>query len=548
MRTFIFLLLSLVWLSSALAQTENPPGLPLGGGNVNSLTVGGPTGGNKGAGTLNVKGGLYSNGNMITVVCNGTDDSATLAAATAPGNYMFPSGVCATTAPIVVNQSGVTWRGAGIDTWHNPALGAHPLGGTQIRYVGATDATKTVLTVAPANAAGAHLNGITITGVSVDCNAKAGMGTDVRSVWGFEIQASGFACLTTGVHVGTNDTVTPDHTDVQFGVLDVFSDQLSTDALGLFVDGTYNSAVLGNTSMVLFRNVDIRIHNGDGIHVASADNVEWLNVRVIRGGTSPTGNGVVLMCAPLSPPASYQKEARAQTFHRISYPTFIAQGTTQCPGGTASHSNVILRIDKDNGDPDPVVDETGGASLFYQSWAATDGTWSIDNSRGLDIAIHNGASHITFSLGGLGSKFLFDPNTFRMLSNRPGYNDAKWVANNTFAGNTPTELWLNGLSGGTRVTVGTNTAARFFVDVACRRTDVGGTEAAGWEASGTVANNSDVMRMVGTPIITKWNDTAAAAWSLNVLATSPQAFQVIVTGETGKTLNCVASERMTAIP
>jgi hypothetical protein len=533
----IALFVALLWSGAALAQSPTAPGLPAIGPNVVWTP---PQWQAEFASKQDYPPPIRE------IACGGVDDTALLASTTAPGLYLFTSSICNTTLPIVIGLPGVSWLGAGTDSWHNVNLNMHAFGGTRIIYTGPADATKTVLLISPPNGATTHLAGVNIKGISVDCNSRAGIGTEMLSTWASEVQATGIACLNMGVHIGTNDAmVGPDPFDLQFNTIDIFSDQVTTDTLGALIDGVHDPAKRGNTSMNFFRNVDIRHHNGDGLHVGATDNNEFMNTRVIRGGSGGTGDGVVLLCSLASGVIPIPNVPVDNTFHRISYTSFVAQGITQCPGGTATTDNVILHIDKANADPDPVIDTAGGATLYYQSF--NNGGENIRMSTGLDIQTL-GTSHITLSPGGIGGKFFFDSNQFKMLGTAGGYFDARYVTRRILTDATPSELTLDGANTSNRVTLLTNTAAKFSVDVVCRRTDVGGTEAASWQATGGIANNSDVMQMIGTPTITKWNDASAAAWTLTLIAASPQAFQVIVTGEVGKTLHCAATERLTAAP
>lgn len=82
------------------------------------------------------------------------------------------------------------------------------------------------------------------------------------------------------------------------------------------------------------------------------------------------------------------------------------------------------------------------------------------------------------------------------------------------------------------------------IDVAARRTDVAG-EAAGRTWEGVVARDgSGEPRVVGTPVTSGWNDTAAAAWALGVgfgAVLDHRYLDVTVTGEAGKTIRWVAA-------
>lgn len=92
---------------------------------------------------------------------------------------------------------------------------------------------------------------------------------------------------------------------------------------------------------------------------------------------------------------------------------------------------------------------------------------------------------------------------------------------------------------GTGTTVFSLEASKTYmvsIEILAKRTDVLG-EVKGWRWEGVVARDSAAGRIVGTPTISVWGDTAADSWALAVsIDTTNHALILTATGQAGKTV------------
>ncbi|MDD5517869.1 MAG: hypothetical protein PHV98_00775 [Candidatus Omnitrophica bacterium] len=118
------------------------------------------------------------------------------------------------------------------------------------------------------------------------------------------------------------------------------------------------------------------------------------------------------------------------------------------------------------------------------------------------------------------------------------------VSSNLTTDNTPTELFLDGVTGGSlRATIASDTTWAFEIIVTARRTDTD-NESAGYYFLGVIDNNAGTTSLVGS--VTKTviaEDTAG--WDVNVTADNANdALIITATGENSKTIQWVAFIRL----
>ena len=295
--------------------------------------------------------------------------------------------VCNINNQIDINKTGVTILGSGMDAGHQTGV---ETGNTIIKYTGSVDSAKAMFSVQPGALATRHLSGVTIKGITLDADSKAGYGVRIRSAYYTYLDVRVIEASVAGVYLGTLDTLTGDGTNTQYTSGRVSVRQTSTDGGSCFVfDGSQLTGVAGNASFNTLESIACTIGNGDGVVFKASDNNQIRKVSVSRQPSGTTGRDVRFQGSNGTGTPLIPNVARANRIDIVS----ASDGSDGIGGITyegtelwtnPSHDNVVT-LDKDNGTPPPIVGTDVLGPLY---WSLNDGVMNIGPTMEFNMALN----------------------------------------------------------------------------------------------------------------------------------------------------------------
>jgi len=268
----------------------------------------------------------------------------------------FPNGVGLVNRALVVDQSNIVFRGRGMTTLFHDLTSAVETTSTTLKWTGASGAT--VVTIAPPTDAvnGKHManNGVW-GGLVIDGNSLADTCWRIASTNSGEyhlgfIEPTGTGVLFDTIALGEfND---PQHNEVWITGLAIVN-----SPTGVVLDGTGSGgAQNGNTSLNQFRDIGLKIKNGDGIHFNYCDHnlFDFVSVSRRSGGT---GNALVFNGSNVS--SGHVGYSNKINYFTSNAPS-VAKGTSTFT--FPSTGNWIVWLDLVNSTPIPTM-ETGATLL-----------------------------------------------------------------------------------------------------------------------------------------------------------------------------------------
>lgn len=292
---------------------------------------------------------------------DGTDDLGPLtqffnSAIASPGipHYMGEA-VYGCSGPLPdINVSGVRIFGV----WGaNHSVGA--LKGSIIRALSGN--TGPMLTVsAVAGAGNQALKGITLDGITFDCNNIASHGLVWRSANESHLRVMCSEATNCGLLMDAVASL-GDPADPQRNQIIYFGKQLvASSGVSLWVSGTTTA----NTSFNVFQHVDIVHSNAVAIREQNSDNNLWISTRTFCAGSAV--NSIEWLGG-----ATLAETCRNETFILLSTnKPAIAKGTASYTYG--AKDIVIENLDITNSSPTPT--EESGASIYDNRWRSLTGT------------------------------------------------------------------------------------------------------------------------------------------------------------------------------
>ena len=350
--------------------------------------------------------GLDTSGNVSAASANYSIlSSAITQALAAKQDIYLPAGViCINQALPDINVSGVTLYGAGSGFFSSTGESAS----TVIQFTGSAGAT--MLRVGSVSGAGNNkVVGSGVVGIGFDGNNLAATGVLIESVNQCTFDYSVTGCTTVQTRWGTVASL-KDARDCQENVVYAIRVKPVAGAKGIVFDTNTLGANISFNEIQYLRCDGL---DGDGITIGNCDNNVFSRVSATGSGGS---NGLVFGAAD----GVTSSPARANVVGMCSVTNgILAQGTTY--NTVASNNNMILYLDKENNDPDPVVDTgatlawgtnhlsmMGGAGNFAWSIGDTSSVvtaqitdtlntstpFAIRGVNGKHIRLHNGATGV----------------------------------------------------------------------------------------------------------------------------------------------------------
>lgn len=264
-----------------------------------------------------------------------------------------------------LTASGTIVQGFGPDGGHNG--GTFPIG-TSLKWIGSSNA-GTMWRIGPTSGSANYLTGLKITGLTFDCNAGTlGNGLLLQSFRYSEINVGVKEASTAGMTMGCVATLTADPCDIQFNKIRYVGYQNSAAGISLVLTGT----VTANTSLNYFEYVDIFHTNAVAVNSANVDSNVFIQVRLFHNGSGSATKSWTFQGSN-----TIGVNARSEQIFRLSatLPVYALGTGLTFPAGQTFPIK-IYNLDKNNGDPDPIMDLPGQVVWSNDSTPITAETWT----------------------------------------------------------------------------------------------------------------------------------------------------------------------------
>lgn len=283
-------------------------------------------------------------------------------------HVIFPPLKYGISAPLnQIVRSSVTFEGSGTLSSQDGGITEEH---TLFQWIGGSAPGDRMFFIAPVSSlSSARLDGITFTGINIDCSEGLGIGLAMQS------------CRNTYIDIFVKN---PTYQGMQMGVVALLGEakdcrdnriRYTCRALESGAHGANGLVLTGdgtaNTCFNLFEKVAISAYNATPVIVSDADNNLWLDVAV---GKAAGGSASYSMDF-LGTNAVHASVSRSEQIFKLSsnLPAII-RGTTSY---TYPSKNIkFYNLDKENGCPDPVI-ETGASAYYqYDDTAMYPGKWT----------------------------------------------------------------------------------------------------------------------------------------------------------------------------
>jgi hypothetical protein len=300
-----------------------------------------------------------------------TDDTAALTAffnhANAnPGvrHFMDPLVYRVTELLPDINVSDVWIEGAGTEIHDTGTV----LTGTILRWAGPSGTAGPLVNITAVSGAGnQRISGVNFIGIGIDCNVGGlTYGMEIKSARFCNIEVSIINAALVGLQLGVVDTL-GEGKDLQRCNILLNSRQIEApDGFGLVLGGDDFS----NVSMNRFQ-VDAQIANIQSIFCINSDNNQWDFVRVFKVPSGTATEGVSLLGGNVN-----VSKARAEVFnyYTANVPIHV-YGTSGFPTYLFPSVGNVCFLDKDNGTPDPTIEDGGEIGIMYNTTELSENAW-----------------------------------------------------------------------------------------------------------------------------------------------------------------------------